>query len=115
MPRHTPIKGKLTRSFGPDENDDMVVELDESGHVTFRREPIGRRLKRNEKLPELTLNVEEVLTDLAGPPAKESDLVEILQGVADRIPIAKFEGKDVAYEAKVWLIKTMEQVIKDQK
>ena len=118
MPRHTTLKKKLTRSFGVESGEDRVVELDDAGYVTFRREPTHRRLKRGEKLPELKLDIEEVMDTLSGPPVKESELVEILEGIASQVPIAKLEGltpEKAAYELKVWLIQTMKRTIENAK
>lgn len=116
--RHPTMKGKLTRSFGIDETDDLVVELHEDGHVAFRKEPIHRKLKRGEQIPELRLNVAEICEELAGPPAQANDVDAILQKVADRIPVASFEDESpakVAYKMKVWLINAVKTVIEEQK
>lgn len=113
MSRHTEMKGRLTRSFGSDGEDDQVVELDESGHVMFRKEPLGRRLRRGEVLPEVRLSVAEVLAGIGKKAPAAQSAEDILTRIADRIPIAKFEEdqpRNVAYAMKVWLMREFRRV-----
>jgi hypothetical protein len=114
--RHTPIRGKLTRSFGVVDDEDLVVELREEGQVVFRREPADRKLRRGEQLPELVLNVEETCQNLGSRDSR--DAIDLVEAVAARIPIAKFEEvrpERVAYEMKCWLIKEMEKEIESER
>lgn len=111
--RHTPMTGRLTRSFGIDGTDDLVVELTAEGQVVFRKEPADRKLKRGEQLPERRLCVREVMRDLAGRPAKEMEAEAIIVELMARAPIAKFEEdtpKNVAYAMKVWLLRELRRI-----
>ncbi len=111
--RHTPMTGRLTRSFGIDGTDDLVVELTAEGQVVFRKEPADRKLKRGEQLPERRMDVREVMRDLAGRPAKEMEAEAIIVELMVRAPIAKFEEdtpKNVAYAMKVWLLRELRRI-----
>jgi hypothetical protein len=111
--RHTPASGRLTRSFGIDGTDDLVVELDASGYVVFRKEPADRKLKRGEKLPERRVDVREVMKDLAGRPAKEMEAEEIIEKILAKFPIAKFEEdspKNIVYAMKVWMLRELKRI-----
>lgn len=116
--RHTPMSGRLTRSFGSDGNNDLVVELNADGQVIFRKEPADRKIKRGEQLPERRLDVREVMQDLTGKPPKELEVTTIIEALIAKAPIAKFEGdtpKNVAYSMKVWLLKELKQIINPEK
>ena len=116
--RHTPIKGSLTRSFGADGSEDLVVELRESGHVVFRREPMDRRIKRGEQLPEKVVDVESTMQTLSAPDTQESSVAEILEEILRRAPIAKIEGDradKIAYNWKVWLLEELRRIINKHK
>ena len=115
--RHTRIKGRLCRSFGYDGDDDLVVELCDSGRVVFRREPATRKLRRGEKLPEVSLDVGEMFADMNATPPVD-DAAALLEEVVRRVPIARFEDdnpRNVAYSMKVWLMKTLKTIIDEQK
>lgn len=118
MSRHTPAKGTLTRSFGNEEGEELVVELDAKGFVVFRREPLFRRLKRGEKLPELRLKVTDVMENLSKPQADIGDTEDVLEELLKKLPIAKFEGDNpekIAYHMKVWMLKTLKEHIESRK
>jgi hypothetical protein len=114
MSRHTPAKGSLTRSFGNEDGEELVVELDAAGFVVFRREPLFRRLKRGEKLPELRLKVADIMEDLSKPQADIGDTEDVLEKLLKKLPIAKFEGdspEKIAYSMKVWMMKALKEHI----
>lgn len=107
------MSGRLTRSFGIEGTEDLVVELDAAGQVVFRKEPADRKLKRSEKLPELRLDVGEVMKDLSGRSGKEMEVEEILEAILARVPIAKFEEdtpRNIAYAMKVWLMRELKRI-----
>lgn len=112
------MSGSLTRSFGLQGSEDLVVELRESGEIAVRKEPVDRRLKRGEQLPEVCLNVQEVWDrqeQLDGGDVQ--DLVnQVLDRLVRKIPIASFEGipqERVDYRVKVWLQANAAQIIQD--
>jgi len=113
--RHTPLKGKLTRSFGlDDEAKDLVVELNAEQGIVIRKEPADRKLKRGEVLPSVVINPEEAYKN-DGNPAME--IAEILTILTRSMPIASFiEGppNHVDYRAKVWLLAELKQIINEQ-
>lgn len=114
--RHTPMRGKLARSFGIEGTEDMVVELREEGVVAFRREPADRKLKRGEQLPELALDVKETCQNLGS--RDDRDAMDLVEAVAARIPIAKFsetKPENVAYEVKCWLMQEMKNEIENNR
>jgi hypothetical protein len=112
MSRHTPAKGTLTRSFGNEEGEELVVELDAKGFVVFRREPLFRRRKRGEKHPELKLNVAEVMDNLSTPQVTAGEVESILDQLLKKLPVAKFEGDTpakMAYNLKVWMLQSLKE------
>jgi hypothetical protein len=112
--RHTPVSGSLTRSFGIEGFNDLVVELKSDGQVIFRKEPVDRKIKRGEQLPERRLNVREVMGDLGNRPTKELEVTSIIEALMAKAPIAQFEGdtpRNVSYSMKVWLLKELKQII----
>lgn len=114
MSRHTEMRGRLSRSFGSDGEEDQVVELDESGYVVFRREPLNRRLRRGEELPEVRLSVREVLSGVGKKAPATQSAEDILERILAKIPIAKFEGdtpRNLAYAMKVWLLREVKRVV----
>lgn len=118
--RHTPMKGKLSRSFGFDDTEDLVVELNAEGFVAFRREPNDRKLKRGEQLPEVRLDVRDMCSDLSvpKPAAQEDEMVAILERVAGQLTVRKFEEeppKNLAHTMKFQLLDMLKQAIADQK
>lgn len=120
MSRHTPISGRLTRSFGtdPDTGEDLVVELRE-GEVEFRKEPTNRRLKRNEQLPCQVIKIDEIMGNLKVPVVVEESVGEvgkILERIAAKVPIAQFveDGeKNLNYAIKVWLLAELKKEIEN--
>jgi hypothetical protein len=116
--RHTPIKGTLTRSFGEDDDQDLVVAMHEEGYVSVRYEPTSRKLKRGEKLPESRISVEDLWEMRDKPLAAEVKVGEvelILKRILARLPIADFGieelGNKVHYQAKAWLWQQLKQEI----
>tara|TARA_R110002110_G_scaffold8326_6_gene41858 strand:- start:260 stop:613 length:354 start_codon:yes stop_codon:yes gene_type:complete len=114
--RHTLMRGKITRSFGVDEEsaEDLVIELSD-GQIVVRREPLDRKIKRGERLPSVTLDPGTLL-DQQGKP--EAGVQELLVELCSRLPIAKFEegpADKVDYRAKVWLLAELKQIIEDNK
>jgi len=113
--RHTTLSGKISRSFGIDEESakDLVVELNEEKGIVIRKEPTDRKLKRGEVLPAVTIDPEEAFNN-AGNPAYE--VGDIIQALTRKMPVAKFlEGKPehVDYRAKVWLMDELKQLIEE--
>lgn len=116
--RHTPISGKLSRSFGIDEETatDMVAEFREDGTIAIREEPVDRKLGRGEKLPEVVIDIREAweagqkkaVTAQAAPKAVETAIDRVLA----RLPVADLSeaspGK-FTYNAKVWLMKELDR------
>ena len=112
--RHTPMSGRLTRSFGIDGTDDLVVELNADGQIIFRKEPADRKLRRGEQIPEKRMDIRETMKDLSGKPAKEMEVTAILEALLAKVPIAVFEGdtpKNLAYSMKCWLLKELKQIV----
>jgi hypothetical protein len=117
--RHTPIAGSLSRSFGIDEINarDLVVEFRDNGTVAIREEPVDRKLKRGEKLPEVEINVRE--TWEAGKnkathsvaKAAPKELESAIDRVIAKLPIADLSGdpEKVGYRAKAWLMKELQR------
>jgi hypothetical protein len=112
--RHTSVGGSLTRSFGIEGCNDLVVELSSDGQVIFRKEPADRRIKRGEKLDEHRINVREVFGKMGFKPEKEIEVQEILEALVAKLPIARFEEdtpRNLAYSMKVWLLNELKQII----
>lgn len=109
--RHTTMRGKLTRSFGIADGEDYVVELNEDGYITFRREPADRKLRRREEVPSVRLHVSEVCADLTIP---KGDVESILEQIARRVPIADFSEETsphkIPYKVKVWLMNALKEI-----
>jgi hypothetical protein len=108
------MSGRLTRSFGIDGTDDLVVELNADGQVIFRKEPADRKLRRGEQIPEKRMDIRETMKDLSGKPAKEMEVTAILEALLAKVPIAVFEGdtpKNLAYSMKCWLLKELKQIV----
>jgi hypothetical protein len=104
------MKGSLTRSFGNEEGEELVVGLSDDGTVAFRRESVGRRLKRGEKHPELKLNVAEVMDNLSTPQVTAGEVEGILDQLIKKLPVAKFDGDTpakMAYNLKVWMLQSL--------
>jgi hypothetical protein len=108
--RHTPIKGKLTRSFGQEGNQDLVVEFNEAGYVAMRKEPVDRKLKRGEQLPEARLTLDELWEHVSQVPVSAPKLGEVEQ-ILDRL-LARLATADLGieefgerphYRLKAWL------------
>lgn len=113
--RHTPLKGKLTRSFGiDDEANDLVVEINDEQGIVIRKEPADRKLRRGEVLPSVVINPAEAYKNDGNP---AMDIAKILQELTRRMPIASFiEGppNHVDYRAKVWLLAELNQIINEK-
>lgn len=114
--RHTPIAGRLSRSFGIDEVNalDLVAELRDDGTISIREEPVDRKLKRGEQLPEVIIDVRE--TWEAGKKntvskAAPKEIESVIDRVLARLPIADLTGtpEQVGYRAKAWLMKELKR------
>ncbi len=110
MSRTPIIKGSITRSFGRLGSDEVVATMSEDGAVTISRIPTHRRLRRGEKLPSVRIDVLETAGRLRESTTEVQSAQAILERIADRLPIAKFEEdspRNVAYAMKVWLLKEL--------
>ena len=115
--RHTTLTGSLARSFGIDEVNatDLVAEFRDDGTIAIREEPVDRKLKRGEKLPEIVIDVRDTWeagkkkaqTAAAAPKEIESVIDRILA----KLPIADLSGtpEKVGYHAKVWLMRELKR------
>lgn len=115
--RHTPISGSLSRSFGIDEETalDLVAELRDDGTIAIREEPVDRKLKRGEKLPEVVINIRETWDagkkKASNAKAAPKEIESAIDRVLARLPIADLSGppEKVGYQAKVWLMKELQK------
>lgn len=106
LSRHTDIGNGIARSLGITGNKDLVVELRPPDRIVIRQEPVGRRLKRGEKLPEVEFSAQE-LWELKGNAPNPHELVDSLIA---RLPVVKFEETDpkkVPYEVKTTLLRLL--------
>lgn len=115
--RHTTLVGSLARSFGIDEENatDLVAEFRDDGTIAIREEPVDRKLKRGEKLPEVVINIRETWdagkkkanNAAAAPKAIESAIDRVIA----RLPIADLSGSPdkVGYNAKAWLMNELQK------
>lgn len=112
MSRHARITGKLSRSFGVEDDQDLVVELRGDDTIAIREEPVNRRLRRGEKLDELVLNPRE-LWDARKAKPKLEDIEARIDKVLARMPLMQLGANDrLAYQAKVWLMREFEREFK---
>lgn len=121
--RHTTLVGSLARSYGIDEESatDMVAEFRDDGTVAIREEPVDRKLKRGEKLPEVVINVRDTWeagkkkasTAKAAPKEIESAIDRVIA----RLPIADLTGtpEKVGYHAKAWLMRELQREFHPEK
>lgn len=115
--RHTPIAGKLSRSFGINEDDalDLVAEFRDDGTIAIREEPVDRKLKRGEKLPEVVINVRDTWTagkkKASTAAAAPKEIETVIDKVLARLPVADLTGtpEKVGYQAKVWLMRELKK------
>lgn len=108
--RHTPISGKLTRSFGVTGDVDLVAEMNADGTISIREEPVGRRLGRGEELPEVRVRVRDVWDNsLSVEPITASE--SWVDALLSSLPIANFSGSPerVGYLAKVWIMNELKR------
>lgn len=123
--RHTPITGSLTRSYGISDFTalDLVVELRDNGTITIREEPVDRKLKRGEKLPEIEINVRDTWevgkkkTTHAAARAAPEEIVSAIDRVIAKLPIADLSSTPelVGYKAKAWLMKELQKEFHPEK
>jgi len=108
MSRHTRIAGKLSRSFGIVDDEDLVVEMRDDGTIAIREEPVNRRLKRNEQLDELVIDVRAAWEARKSQP-KVGDIERRIDKVLAKLPVMALSGAPdkVGYQAKVWLMDAM--------
>lgn len=114
MSRHTPIKGSLTRSFGVEDDQDLVVAMRDDGYVSVRYEPTHRKLKRGEILPQFSISVEDLWAMRDKPVANSSEVGGILERIAAKLPVAQLieDGeKNLGYAVKVWLMNALKDEI----
>lgn len=115
--RHTTISGSLARSFGIDEETatDMVAEFRDNGTIAIREEPVNRKLKRGEKLPEIVINIRETWEagkkKASNAAAAPKEIESAIDRVLARLPIADLSGtpEKVGYQAKVWLMRELKR------
>lgn len=108
--RHTAASGRLTRSFGIENDQDLVAEICDDGTLRIREEPTNRRLKRGEVLPEVVLVVRDIW-ETRKKEAPVADVERRIGKVLVRLPIADLSGtaEQVGYKAKVWLMRELKQ------
>lgn len=117
--RHTPIAGKLARSFGIDEINatDLVAELRDDGTIAIREEPVDRKLKRGEKLLEVIINVSDAWVAGKNKATAKAEAPRALESAIDRVlsrlPIAELneqpgQADKFVYRAKAWLMKELQ-------
>ena len=98
----------LTRSFGEEDGQDLVVELRDNGTIAIREEPTTRRLQRGEKLPEVVIDVRQAWNDRD----KGKPVVEAAEGLIDKLlrklPIADFPER-IGYQFKVWALNALKE------
>ena len=113
--RHTVIAGRLSRSFGITDGDDLVAEFRDDGTISIREEPTERKLRRGEKLPEVVLNVREVWETRKNAQSAE-DAKSLIEKVCAKLPIADLSGtpERVGYQAKVWLLNALKHEMEKQ-
>jgi len=118
--RHASIAGKLTRSYGIDTEtgDDLVVEL-RPGVIELRREPLGRRLRRNEVLPSNEIDVREAMDKLEADAQPDVGQYEkVLAKLHTRICVTDFGQvcpKEIAYKVKSLVASALAEIIQDSK
>ena len=92
---------------------DLVAEFREDGTIAIREEPVDRKLKRGEKLPEVVINVMDTWT--SGKNKVTNDAPKAIESSIDRIlarlPVADLSGppERVGYQAKVWLMRELQR------
>jgi hypothetical protein len=105
----------LSRSFGIVDGDDLVVEMGDDGTVRIREEPVHRKLKRGEVLPEVVLDVREIWDRRADtePAGAVESLVDRLMAA---VPIADLSGtpEQVGYKAKAFLMGVLKKEKNDE-
>ncbi len=106
--RHTAASGRLTRSLGIDGDYDLVAEICEDGTLRIREEPVHRKLKRGEALPEVVLVARDIWA-ARKTDAPVGDTESRIDKVLARLPIADLSGppEQVGYKAKVWLLREL--------
>jgi hypothetical protein len=113
--RHTPAKGLITRSLGIEEGVDFVVGIHEDGYLLLREEPVGRRLGRNELVPEKTVDLQQ-LRDASPEETKEAGdaAKHVLLALYRTLPLADFgiEVKE-GYKVKTWLMRRLEALLQE--
>ena len=115
--RHTTIAGSLSRSFGIDEINavDLVAEMRDDGTISIREEPVDRKLKRGEKLPEVIIDVRETWEGgkkkASNAAAAPKEIESAIDRILAKLPIADLSGDPdkVGYRAKVWLMKELQR------
>lgn len=112
--RHTSIgQTTLRRSYGITNDEDLVVSLCPDNRVTIHKEPVDRKLRRGEKLPEVTIDIEEAWANRKDDQVDNSTLSELesrIDRVIRKLPIADLSGspEKVGYIAKSWLMRELE-------
>lgn len=111
--RHTAASGRLTRSFGVKDDQDLVAEICDNGTLRIREEPTNRRLKRGEVLPEVVLVIRDIW-EARKAEAPVGDVERQIDKVLARLPIADLSStpEQVGYKAKVWLMHALKQEFK---
>lgn len=120
--RHTTLIGSLARSFGIDEKaaTDLVVEFRDNGTIAIREEPVDRKLKRGEKLPEVVISVRETWDAGKKKASNAAATPKAIESAIDRViaklPIADFSGAPdkVGYQVKVWLMNELQKEFNPQ-
>lgn len=108
--RHTKASGRLTRSLGIEDDHDLVAEICDDGTLRIREEPVNRKLRRGEVLPEVALIARDIW-EARKTEAPVGDTERRIDKVLARLPIADLSGspEQVGYRAKVWLMKELKQ------
>lgn len=110
------MKGRLTRSYGVEDDEDLVVELADDGSLRIRAEPVTRRLRRGEVLPEVVVDVRKTWDERKKDDASPHQIERIIDRVIARLPIADLSGtpEKVGYQAKVWLLNELRRETKQE-
>jgi hypothetical protein len=114
--RHTAISGKLTRSYGIQDSEDLVVEMSDDGNIKIRKEPTDRKLRRGEVLPEVVINVQDAW-DNRKEETPTNELESRIDKVLAKLPIADLSGSpgQVGYIAKIWLMRELKNEFENKK
>lgn len=106
--RHTQLSSTVTRSVGIEDGSDLVVELRPGGKLRLFLEPVARRLRRNESLPDVEFDLREMWEARADAASR----VDWVTGLIKKLPVADFSGppEKVGYKVQVWLLAELKKM-----